>query len=142
MRTEILSEELKRSLEGNKYVDHLTLCKIIYTAEFKQLAYDRLMAGVPIKQIFEEAGFDCDLLGTSRIGNMRRHILYQGKRGENFEDKRSKNGTTSPENYTAQLEKKIKALEHRNLYLQQENDFLKKIQSVEKAFRKKEGVST
>ena len=37
----------------------------------------------------------------------------------------------------AQMAKRIRELEHRNAYLEQENDFLKKIQSLEKDCGKK-----
>lgn len=50
-----------------------------------------------------------------------------------FTDKRKNKELQTPLNAEAQMLKRIRELEHRNAYLEQENDFLKKIQELEKA---------
>ena len=49
-----------------------------------------------------------------------------------FADKRKDKSIQAPLSTEAQMMKRIQELEHRNAYLEQENDFLKKIQQLEK----------
>ena len=56
-----------------------------------------------------------------------------------FADKRKDKSLQTPLSTEAQMMKRIRELEHRNAYLEQENDFLKKIQELEKACSGKAG---
>ena len=92
-----------------------------------------------MREIFTEAGFDVEKLGEKRIQNFRSHLMEKADDEAGFADKRKEKSIQAPLSTEAQMMKRIRELEHRNAYLEQENDFLKKIQELEKACGGKAG---
>ena len=80
-----------------------------------------------------EAGLDVEKLGRKRITNFRNSLVKSADEERGFADKRKDKSLQAPLSTEAQMAKRIRELEHRNAYLEQENDFLKKIQELEKA---------
>ena len=132
-----MPKEFVKELNENPYVLRATEWTVSFTAEFKQFAYDEYYKGKSTKEIFTEAGFDCEKLGDKRLQNFRSKIMEQSEREYGFEDQRKYNSRKEAQSNQAQLKKKIKQLEHRLAYLEQENDFLKKIQEAEKKCKRK-----
>lgn len=132
-----IPKEYVKELNENPYVLKATEWTVSFTAEFKQLSYDEYYKGKSTKEIFTEAGFDCEKLGDKRLQNFRSKMMAQSERECGFEDQRKNNSRKEAQSTQAQLEKKIKQLEHRLAYLEQENDFLKKIQEAEKKCKQK-----
>lgn len=132
-----LSKEYVETLNQNPYVLRATEWTVSYTAEFKQYAYDEFYKGRSTREIFEEAGFDCEKLGDKRLQNFKTKIIQQAKRECGFEDQRKNNYRKDSVSAENELKKKITQLEHRLAYLEQENDFLKKITEAEKKCKKK-----
>lgn len=132
-----MPKEFVKELNENPYVLKATEWTVSFTAEFKQFAYNEYYKGKSTKEIFTEAGFDCEKLGDKRLQNFRSKIMEQSERECGFEDQRKYNSRKEAQSNQAQLEKKIKQLEHRLAYLEQENDFLKKIQEAEKKCKRK-----
>lgn len=93
--------------------------------------------GKPITEIFEEAGFDVEMLGKKRLENFRARLEKEAEREEGFADLRTNNSRQESRSSEAMQKARIKHLEHRIAYLEQENDFLKKIQEAAKAEAKK-----
>ena len=85
-----------------------------------------------MREIFTEAGFDVEKLGEKRIQNFRSHLMDKADDETGFADKRKEKSMQAPPSTEAQMMKRIRELEHRNAYLEQENEFLKKIQELEK----------
>ena len=85
-----------------------------------------------MREIFEEAGFDVKMLGNKRIDNFQQLLMEKSKKDDSFADKRKDKSLQSPPSTKVQLQKRIRELEHLNAYLEQENEFLKKIQELEK----------
>lgn len=129
----IIPNEYVEELKKHRYVQAATAWSVSFTPEFKQFAYDEYMRGKSIREIFTEAGFNTGILGTSRLQNFRNDIVNRASEDIGFENERTNRGSLTEE----QLLKKLRALEHRVAYLEQENDFLKKIRSAEKAFAEK-----
>ncbi len=90
-----------------------------------------------MKRIFTEAGLDVDALGDHRIQNFRNKLVEKASEENGFEDGRKNNRRKEAQSTEAQMAKRIRELEHRNAYLEQENEFLKKIQELEKDCGKK-----
>ena len=134
-----LPKEYVKELNENIYVERATEWTVSFTAEFKQLAYDEYYRGKSMREIFTEAGFDIEKLGEKRIQNFRSHLLDKADDEAGFADKRKEKSMQAPPSTEAQMMKRIRELEHRNAYLEQENDFLKKIQELEKACAGKAG---
>lgn len=139
MEKNILSKEFVKELKEHKYVENATEWTVNFTEEFKQLAYDEYHRGKSTKEIFEEAGFDIEKLGRKRLENFRRSVMNGADREGGFADKRKDKGKQVPQSTEAQMAKRIRQLEHQVAYLEQENDFLKKIRSVEEAYGGKVG---
>ena len=134
-----LPKEYVKELNENIYVERATEWTVSFTAEFKQLAYDEYYRGKSMREIFTEAGFDVEKLGEKRIQNFRSHLMDKADDERGFADKRKEKSMQAPPSTEAQMMKRIRELEHRNAYLEQENDFLKKIQELEKVCGGKAG---
>ena len=126
-----IPKEYVEKLNRHPYVERATEWAISYTPEFKRIAYEKYCSGKRIREIFEDAGFDVELLGTPRINSFRERLMASAESNPEFEDQR-KSGNRKELSTEAQMAKRIRELEHRNAYLEQENEFLKKIHSAEK----------
>ena len=132
-----IPRETVRKLNENPSVKKATEWTVSFTAEFKQRAYDEYYAGKSMRQIFTEAGLDVEQLGDRRLENFRNRLLVRASQENGFEDGRKRNSRKEAQSTEAQMAKRIRELEHRNAYLEQENDFLKKIQSLEEGCGRK-----
>lgn len=132
-----LSKEYVKELNKNPYVRKATEWTVSFTAEFKQYAYEEMFKGKSTRDIFTEAGLDCEQLGDKRLQNFKLKLMEQAEREGGFEDQRKNNCRQEGQSAEAQLEKQIRQMEHRLAYLEQENDFLKKIREAEKKCRRK-----
>lgn len=134
-----LPTSVVNELQAHVYVQKATPWSVTFTEEFKQLAYDEYMRGKSIREIFSHAGLDVQKLGAKRLENFRTHLISKANDAGGFTDKRKDKCLQAPPSTEAQMMKRIRELEHRNAYLEQENDFLKKIQELEKAYDGKAG---
>ena len=134
-----LSKEYVKELNEHRYVEQATEWSVSFTAEFKQLAYDEYYRGKSMREIFTEAGLDVEKLGNKRLQNFRHQLMAKADERTGFADKRKDKSLQTPLSTEAQMMKRIRELEHRNAYLEQENDFLKKIQELEKGCGGKAG---
>lgn len=103
------------------------------------MAYDEYCSGKSMRQIFADAGFDVEAIGSKRLQNFRSKLFEKAETEAGFEDGRKNNSRKEAQSTEAQMAKRIRELEHRVTYLEQENDFLKKIRSVEKGCSGKAG---
>lgn len=134
-----MSKEYVKELNEHQYVEHATEWTVSFTPEFKQKAYDEIYSGKSMREIFTEAGFDIEKLGSKRLENFRHKLVAKSDTEGGFADKRKDKSLQAPPSTEAQMMKRIRELEHRNAYLEQENEFLKKIQELEKACSGKAG---
>ena len=132
-RTQI-SKEYVKELQEHPYVAKATEWTVSFTPEFKKMAYSEYCSGKSMREIFTNAGFDIGKLGIKRLENFRNKLFARAEKDTEFEDKRKNNCRKEPQSTEAQMAKRIRDLEHRNAYLEQENDFLKKIRAVEEAY--------
>ena len=134
-----LEKEFVRELNEHKCVEHATEWNVVFTEEFKKHAYDEYYRGKSTNEIFTEAGLNTEKLGTKRLANFRCSVMNGADKETGFADKRKDKSKQAPQSTEAQMAKRIRELEHRITYLEQENDFLKKIRSVEEAYGGKAG---
>ena len=137
-RTKMSKEDVKK-LREHPYVLKATEWTVSFTPEFKRIAYEEYCGGKSMRQIFTDAGFDVEMLGSKRLENFRNKLMEKSKTDSDFEDGRKNNSRKEAQSTEAQTAKRIRELEHRNAYLEQENDFLKKIRSAEEAYGGKAG---
>lgn len=134
-----LPKEYVRELNEHRYIEKATEWSVTFTPEFKQLAYDEYYRGKSIRQIFIDAGFDITKLGKGRLQNFRNRLMEKAAEESGFADFRKDKSLQQPPSTEAQLQKRIRELERRTAYLEQENEFLKKIQELEKGYGGKAG---
>ena len=139
MRRYPLSKELVEELSKHSCIEHATEWNVIFTEEFKRHAYEEYYRGKSTREIFAQAGLDAEKLGRKRLENFRRSVMNSADRETGFADKRRDKSKQAPPSTEAQMAKRIRELEHQVTYLEQENDFLKKIRSVEEAYGGKVG---
>ena len=128
----LLPKEYVKELNEHRYVEKATEWTVNFTAEFKRIAYEEYRRGKSMRKIFTEAGFDVGKLGEKRLQNFRNGLMQKATDEAGFADKRKDRSLQEPPGTEAQMMKRIRELEHRNAYLEQENEFLKKIQELEK----------
>ena len=139
MRRKIFSKEEVEEFSKHPYVEKVTEWTVSFTEEFKRIAYGEYIRGKSMREIFADAGFDEKVIGKKRIQNFRTHLISKADDENGFADKRKDKSLQAPLSTEAQMMKRIRELEHRNAYLEQENDFLKKIQELEKSYDGKAG---
>ena len=134
-----MSKEVVEKLREHPYVARATEWSVSFTPEFKRIAYEAYYSGKGMREIFREAGFDVEALGGKRLHNFRNALFEKAKNGADFADQRAADTRKPAVATEAQMAKRIRELEHRNAYLEQENAFLKKIQTVETTCNGKTG---
>ena len=131
-----LSEEDVRKLQANIYVKHVTDEQVLFTEEFKRIAWSGINSGKRMREIFSESGIDPEILGSKRINNFRYCLKRKIREGKGFTDDRSENGHRDKERESLSQEDRIRELEHELAYTRQEVEFLKKIQLANTEARK------
>jgi transposase len=125
------TEEQQVILRKNPYVVKVSETSITYTDEFKERFYTEYKAGNWPSAILRAMGFDPRMLGKRRINHFVVDVKkYEALNGD-FHDRR-KDSSGRPKTKDLTPEEKISRLEHQVQYLKQENEFLKKINYVEK----------
>ena len=81
--------EQVEQLKKNKYVKHVSEKAITYTEEFKEVFMMEYNSGKSPSQILTEMGFNCKVLGMTRIDGISKRTRKQSIRPEGFKDTRS-----------------------------------------------------
>ena len=79
------TEEQVRELAENRYTYRVSRKSITFTPEFMRLLCGKKAEGMSNRKIFEDCGYDPDVLGRYRMSNAVRKT--KGKRPEDFPDK-------------------------------------------------------
>jgi len=127
-------------LEKNPNVLRASERSITYTPAFKHKAVLDNQSGKIPTQIFIEHGFDLELIGKKQPQKcLHRWRNIYSKYGEvGFEtERRGKASTGRPTTKNLSAEEKLKKAEARIKYLEAENDFLKKLEALERQALKK-----
>ena len=129
MAKRIFSAEDRAALIKNRNVLRVSPSSITFTPEFKVRAvYLCLERGKLPHQVFEEAGFDLDMIGRDNPHRcLRRWRATYEQRGElglrkDSRGRRPKNGRKVAE---ISLSERLRRAEERIRYLESENDLLK-----------------
>ena len=133
--TETEIEELR----NNPNVKNVTEKAITYNKEFKEYFIREYSKGRHIREIYEEAGFDVDVLGD-RIKKSTYRWKQQSKRLEGLKDTR-KGGSGRPRTRHLTKDELIQRQKAEIAYLKQERDFLLELKRLERMAIKKEKAS-
>lgn len=138
MSNKIFTEDEVKFLSKNRYVKRVSEKGITYTDEFKKIFIVENEKGKIPRVIFEEYGFDIDILGMKRIKSSasRWRKAYKGNGVLGLKDTR-KDGSGRPRKSELTLEEKHERLMAQNNLLKAENELLKKLDMIERGMMKK-----
>ncbi|WP_257350541.1 HTH domain-containing protein [Pseudalkalibacillus decolorationis] len=140
MSKRIFNEFQRRQLENNPNVSHVSDRAIGYQPAFKVKAVKENLEGKGPKAIFLESGFDLGMIGLDKpnecLKRWRRTYEKYGEEGF-LEERRGKGSTGRPSSKALTAEQKLEKAEARIQFLQAENDFLKKLEELERQAKKK-----
>jgi len=136
MSNKLLNEEEILELKASPHVESASSRSVVFTPEFKQITYDELCRGKPMRDIFEEHGIDTVALGKPRVNGFREKVDKFAKRDEGFVNLKKQKKRKVEVTTEDKLEKRVRQLEHQLAYAKQEVEFLKKIQQVDTEARK------
>jgi transposase len=129
--------EQQEELRKNPYIKNVSEKAITYTTEFRELFANEYRAGKAPSQILIGCGIDHQLLGKRRRDALVAMVKKCEIRVYGFEDTRKGNSGRPSTKDLTEVER-ISKLEHRIKYLEQENEFLKKIEFLERQAEWKE----
>lgn len=118
-------------LRNNPYVSKVSPTTITYTQEFREYFVSEYQKGLAPNEILRRAGFERRILGKERCDSISRNLRRRAKRECGFEDRR-KIGSGRPMTRELSSEEEIQRLRQKVKYLEQENQYLKKINFLDK----------
>jgi transposase len=146
MTERLFDPEARAKIQQNKNVLRVSETTITYCPAFKVVAVRaNLFERKPPHLIFVEAGFDLDLIGREtpkRCLKRWRAIFQQGGEEGLRTDQRGKNSTGRPIERELTVEEKLRRAEERVRYLEKENEFLKKLDALERTWLRDHRKST
>lgn len=136
MSKKIFTEEEIIILSKNNYVKKVSNKGITYTDEFKRLFIIENQNGKLPRQIFEECGFDIEILGMKRVqsSGKRWRSAFRRNGVAELKDTRKFN-TGRPSEKELSLAEKYEKLQAKLKLLQAENELLKKLEMLERQVR-------
>lgn len=140
MSKNIYNEFQIKELEKNPNVLSVSERSISYSPEFKVKAVTDYKSGKTPSQIFIEQGFDLDMIGKDQPKRCLKRWRDSYKRfGEDgfLTERRGKGSTGRPSSKHLSVEEKLRKAEARIKFLEAENDFLKKLEELERQALKK-----
>lgn len=138
MSKKLFTEKEIKSLSKNPYVKSISSKGITYTDEFKRHFIAEYENGKFPRMIFEESGFDVEVIGIERIesASKRWRIAYRRDGIDGLKDTR-KGNSGRPREGELSLEEKYARLEAQVNLLKAENELLKKIDLAERRLNRK-----
>lgn len=138
MSKKCFTTQEQTQLRANPYVQNVSAKAITYTNAFKERFIQEYRQGTLPSEIFQEAGFPIDVLGATRIrkASNRWRTAFQEQGPVGLTDGR-KHASGRPLTRELSLEEKYARLEAKMKWLEAENEFLKKLDQLERQMRKK-----
>ena len=146
MSDRLFDPEARAQLVANKNVLRVTEGTITYSPDFKvEAVRANLIQGKPPLLIFLDAGFNLDLIGHETpkrcLKRWRKIFKQRGEQGLR-DDRRGKNATGQRDERELTVEEKLRRAQARVRYLELENDFLKKLDALERKWSKDQRKGT
>lgn len=116
------TEEQQKILLENPYIEKVSEKAITYTREFKERFAEEYRSGKMPSQVLIDMGIDPHILGKRRRNGLVVTMKKCERRPEGFEDIRKTN-SGRPLVKDLSSDEKIKRLEQKVAYLNQENEF-------------------
>ena len=127
MSSSKFTEDQIAILQSNPNVVAVTPGIVSLSKEFKELIWKEMNNGRDIRDILEDHGIPCSILGETRIAGIKSLVKKGAKNGGKFADAHTYAAET---NGFMTSEKRIRQLELMLKYKDQEIEFLKKMLSL------------
>lgn len=137
MSKHFFTEKEIKLLSTNPYVKSVSSKAITYSDEFKRIFIAEYQKGNFPRNIFEEHGFDIDIIGIKRVesSSKRWRKAYRKDGVLGLNDTR-KGNSGRPSEKELSVNAKLARLEAQNNLLMAENELLKKIRFAEMGLKK------
>jgi len=140
MSKNLFTEYQIKELEKNPNVLRISERAVSYNSDFKVKAVMEYQSGKTPSQIFIENGFNLEVIGKNQpkrcLQRWRETYEKFGELGLQSE-RRGKASSGRPSSKDLSIEEKLKKAEARIKFLEAENDFLKKLEELERQALKK-----
>jgi transposase len=137
----VFTESEIKQLAANPHVQSVTKNAITYAPSFKLSAVTAYLQGQAPQSIFIEAGFDLSIIDPRKprkcLQRWRKTFAKEGEAGL-IEERRGKASTGRIAYDMLSLEEKLKRAETKIKYLELENDFLKKLEELERQAKRRQ----
>ncbi len=133
------TQEQQNLLSQNPYITKVTEKSITYSEEFKLYAINEYAKGKTPTEIFREAGLEPKIIGSKNpVRSLSRWLSVYFKEGQAglMGEKRDNKSSGRPKTSDMSLEERLIAAETKIAYLQMENEFLKKLDELERRLEK------
>jgi transposase len=139
MSKKLFTDKEIKILTNNPYVKSVSTKGITYTDEFKRIFISESENGKLPRQIFEDNGFDVDIIGIFRVNRAayRWRVAYNESGVLGLRDTR-KDHSGRPTKRELSLEEKNAKLEAQIQLLRAENELLKKLEMMERGLERNE----
>lgn len=134
------TDEQVNELSKNPNVESISNKSITYKESFKEHYIEAYQKGKTTREIFIEAGFDLETLGTDRVDSSGKRWRAQSKRLEGLKDTR-KGGSGRPRTKDLTKDEIIERQKAQIEYLKQERDFLLELKRLERQAIRKQQLS-
>ena len=126
--------EQMEQLAANPFTLNVTVYRISYTLEFKNLFLSHYENGETVMNIFRTLGYDPETLGENRIYGFARDLLNKVEAGEPLTEGPAHKPATKPVNTdynTMPSQQSVASMQRELTYLRQQVEFLKKISQLD-----------
>lgn len=137
MTKQRFTQEEIEIIRQNPYVVSVCSTKISYSLAFKKFAIQQAQKGFKSPEIFRQAGFDPEMMGKPRMYAALKYIKAEAASPEGLREPRGKSKDERLAEFAKEdFERKhtktaIRELQNKIVHLEQQIEFLKKIQSPE-----------
>ena len=123
------TEEQIVVLRENPNTEYVSESVIKFTQEFKIKLVEGIKKGVPVRRVFQDAGYDYDMLGANRIKTLASRMRKEVREGNTpHAGYKERNRHPDLADYTGMKpEEAMRHMRNEILYLHQEIDFIKKV---------------
>ena len=129
MASKKFTEEEMNNLRASPYVLKVNPSTVHFSALFKEKVWNALQQGMAARDAIAGLGIDPEMLGATRISGIASTIRSEVRAGNGFTDLYTYDAYAKD---YASIEVKVRHLEQRLAYKEQEVEFLKKIVSLGK----------
>lgn len=128
------TQEQVEQLAANPFTLSVTVHRISFTLEFKNLFLSHYENGESVKDIFVALGYDPDVIGDNRMYSFSNRLLNKLDAGEPLTEGSVRKPAEKPVNTdynTMPAQQSVVSMQRELTYLRQQVEFLKKISQLD-----------